>query len=393
MQSIIQDLTQRKQAEAALKHRALVDSLLTNISRQFIDLDVDTAINFTLQAVAEFMGTERICIFEYSKAQEQFNLVREWRAVSIKPSSGGAVGSKVGWFPWSYNQILSGKTMQISDVAKLPLEAAAEKEVFQSQSIQSVLVVPTIHAGKVVGFLGTDVVSFSKIWNQDYINLLQRVGELIAIGRFRYQAEEALRVAKVAAETANRAKSAFLANMSHELRTPLNAILGFAQLMERDNSLTRRQRDSLFTINRSGEHLLNLINDVLEMSKIEAGRITLNPAPFDLHRLLQTIKEMFLLRAEAKKLSLSFKLAPNLPQYILTDECKLRQVVINLLGNAIKFTKTGGVTLRVSMQQNDFLHFEVGDTGAGIATEDLDKLFQPFVQTASGACIINLKFP
>lgn len=385
MQSMIQDLTERKQAEAALEHRAREDSLLTSISRHFIDQDVDTAINFTLQAVAEFMGTERSCIFEYCEAQMQFNLVREWCAVAIEPLFGGATGSLVESFPWSYNQILSGKTMQISDVAKLPLEAATEKGVFQSQSIRSVMVVPTIHAGKVVGFLGTDVVNFSKIWSQEDTNLLQRVGELIAIGRFRHQAEEALRVAKVAAETANRSKSAFLANMSHELRTPLNAILGFAQLMERDNTLNQRQRDSLATINRSGEHLLNLINDVLEMSKIEAGRIILNPVSFDLHRLLQTIKEMFQVRAEAKKLLISFELAPDLPQYILTDEGKLRQVVINLLGNAIKFTKTGGVTLRVGMKNSHFLHFEIEDTGTGIATEDLDQLFQPFVQTASGA--------
>jgi PAS domain S-box-containing protein len=233
----------------------------------------------------------------------------------------------------------------------------------------------------------------------------------------RKQAEEALRVAKEAAETANRSKSSFLANMSHELRTPLNTILGFAQLMERDSTFTKRQREALATINRSGEHLLNLINDVLEMSKIEAGRIVLKPTSFDLHLLLQTIEEMFRVRAEAKQLSLSFEIAPNLPQYIFTDEGKLRQVLINLLGNAVKFTITGGVTLRVQMvskeerkdaaiqkgvDQESFLsrfgsstssacslYFEIEDTGKGIAPEDFDKLFQPFVQTASATQFIE----
>ncbi|MBD2678145.1 MULTISPECIES: PAS domain S-box protein [Nostoc] len=209
----------------------------------------------------------------------------------------------------------------------------------------------------------------------------------------RKQVEATLRIAKETAETANRSKSAFLANMSHELRTPLNAILGFAQLMERDTSLSKRQRDSLATINRSGEHLLNLINDVLEMSKIEAGRIVLNPTSFDLHRLLQEIQQMFQVRAKDKKLSLSFELAPDLHQYIFTDESKLRQVLINLLGNAIKFTNTGKVTLRVKPTKDhpenslpnlqSLITFEIEDTGLGIPTEELDSLFEPFVQTTS----------
>lgn len=189
------------------------------------------------------------------------------------------------------------------------------------------------------------------------------------------------------ANAANRAKSEFLANMSHELRTPLNAILGFSQLMERDPVLTTRQRTSLTTINRSGEHLLSLINNVLEMTKIEAGRITLNPVSLDLHRLLQNIQEMFEIRAAAKQLSLQFELTPDLPQYVFTDEGKLRQVLINLLGNAVKFTSSGGVTLRVSVVNNGkqlTIHFEVEDTGRGIAPEEIDNLFQPFVQTMSG---------
>ncbi|MBF2075220.1 MAG: response regulator [Synechococcales cyanobacterium C42_A2020_086] len=202
----------------------------------------------------------------------------------------------------------------------------------------------------------------------------------------RKHAETSLLVAKDAAEAANRAKSIFLANMSHELRTPLNAILGFAQLMERDTTLSASQREALSTINHSGEHLLNLINDVLEMSKIEAGRIVLNRDPFDLHRLLQTLYEMFQMRTRAKQLSITFDLAPDLPRYVLTDEGKLRQVLINLLGNAVKFTQTGGVTLRVSVEPFAALKLicQVEDTGCGIAPEDLDQLFQPFIQTMSG---------
>ncbi|NJN07141.1 MAG: response regulator [Richelia sp. RM2_1_2] len=190
------------------------------------------------------------------------------------------------------------------------------------------------------------------------------------------------------AETANRAKSEFLANMSHELRTPLNAILGFAQLMKRDKMLSLEQRESLTTINRSGEHLLCLINDVLDMSKIEAGRTILHSKSFDLHLLLDNLQEMFQLRATAKGLFLKFDFKANLPRFIITDEGKLRQVLINLLGNAIKFTEIGGVILTVSHNHNFLipasLHFEIKDTGKGIAPEEIDQIFDPFVQTASG---------
>lgn len=193
------------------------------------------------------------------------------------------------------------------------------------------------------------------------------------------------------AEAANQAKSLFLANMSHELRTPLNAILGFSQLMSRDSKITSTQQESLDIINRSGEHLLNLINDVLEMSKIEAGKITLHNEFFDLHLHLQTIQQMCQIKAQAKGLWFRFQLADNLPQYIVADARKLKQLLINLLSNAVKFTQSGGVTVRAfpcpsspSPSHLAELCFEIADTGKGIASEELDKLFDPFVQTASG---------
>jgi len=208
----------------------------------------------------------------------------------------------------------------------------------------------------------------------------------------RKQSEEEMREAKEAAEAANWAKSTFLASMSHELRTPLNAILGFSELMTRDSNLTRDQHENLATIGRSGEHLLALINDVLDMAKIESGRMELQPEEFDLHDMLLGIEEMIRVRAEEKKLSLSFEPAPDVPQYIRTDQGRLRQILINLLSNAVKFTYKGGITLRVSILETQVqdaspemrLFFEIEDTGAGITAEEMDCLFEAFVQTETG---------
>ncbi|KYC36964.1 PAS domain S-box protein [Scytonema hofmannii PCC 7110] len=211
----------------------------------------------------------------------------------------------------------------------------------------------------------------------------------------RKEAETVLLHAVHVADAASRAKSEFLANMSHELRTPLNAILGYSQIMNRDNSLSTEHKQFLAIINRAGEHLLQLINDVLEMSKIEAGRMSFNPSGFNLHQLLNNLEEMLRLQAKYKNLQLFFERASNLPQYVQTDEQKLRQVLINLLGNSLKFTRQGHVILRVSLETDktplqspllspQSLTFEVEDTGLGIAPNELDTLFDAFVQTQAG---------
>jgi signal transduction histidine kinase/CheY-like chemotaxis protein len=205
--------------------------------------------------------------------------------------------------------------------------------------------------------------------------------------------------AKDTADVANRAKSEFLANMSHELRTPLNAILGFTQVMNRDSTLNPDQQENLGIIGRSGDHLLALINDVLDMSKIEAGCITVNYSVFDLYTLLNSITDMLRLKAEAKGLDLLCQWTAEVPQYIQSDEKKLRQVLLNLLGNAVKFTEAGSITLGVQRGCSNVkaqpasspeatnaiaLHFTVKDTGAGIAKHELNTLFDPFVQTETG---------
>jgi two-component system sensor histidine kinase/response regulator len=383
------DISDRKQKETSQKLQAKRDHLLSKIARQLIDKDIDTAINFTLQVLGKFTGSGRGYIIHYSESQNQWNMSYEWcnMELPIHPFINQFQAISIEKFPWISQQLLSGKTIRINQLTDVPLDAIAERTEIKNSVIPCRLIVPMINAGKTVAYLGLNA-SENKQWSKEEVNLLKLVGEFIAIAQARHEAESKLRTAKEEAEAANRAKSEFLASMSHELRTPLNAILGFTQIMNRDANLSEEHRNNIEIISRSGEHLLELINDILEMSKIEAGRTTFNPNNFDLHQLLDNLEDMLSLKAKAKGLQLIFEREIDLLPYIQTDEGKLRQVLINLLGNALKFTEEGGVTLRVKVisliQNNLKIRFEVEDTGPGIDAAEIDKLFEAFGQTEVG---------
>jgi predicted ATPase/signal transduction histidine kinase/DNA-binding NarL/FixJ family response regulator/tRNA A-37 threonylcarbamoyl transferase component Bud32 len=280
----------------------------------------------------------------------------------------------------------------------------------KKQRPKSILCLPLVNQGQLTGILYLENHLATGAFTQERLKMLNLLSSQIAISiensllynnleqkvaeRTRELEQEIVvrKQAEEAAQVANQAKSTFLANMSHELRSPLNAILGFAQILTRSQKLDKENQENVGIISRSGEHLLSLINQVLDLSKIEAGRTTLNENHFDLYRLLDDLEDMFHLKADDKRLLLVFEREPSVPQYLYTDEVKVRQVLINLLNNALKFTTDGGITVRINAktietdlnQQRSVIEFEVEDTGPGIASDDLDELFTAFVQTEAG---------
>jgi signal transduction histidine kinase/DNA-binding response OmpR family regulator len=191
--------------------------------------------------------------------------------------------------------------------------------------------------------------------------------------------EHQLTLAMEDAKNANKAKSIFLARMSHELRTPLNAILGFTNILKKSMNATTQEKENLNIIKKSGEHLLNIINEILELSKIEAGKIEINPKNFNFFELIKEIEDIFALRCEAKNLKFNINLSSNLPNFIKADVQRLRQILINLLGNSLKFTNEGEISLNI-YSLNNKLFFEVKDTGIGIDITNQEKIFKPFEQ-------------
>lgn len=431
---MIRDITARKQAEEQLRQSLERErATIRIVERMRQTLNIQQIFSATVQELQQILQCDRVTIYQFNSdgsgefVAESFgkgwtplisnhnksfltkNKSDEERYISQRRDNGNVnilniyLGENL---EKKYRQ--GERFLAIHDIYQESLETFQLEQLEQLQA-KACVIAPIFQGETLWGLLTVYQNTASRLWKEQEINVVVQVSTQLAVAiqqaelltQVQEQAIE-LHQAKEAAEAASRAKSLFLANMSHELRTPLNAILGFAQLMQRLPQMSAIQQEYTETINRNGIYLLQLIEDVLSISKIEADRITLNITQFDLFELLEQLRETLQFRIQPKELHLQLEQDANLPRYIQTDERKLRQILTNLLDNAIKFTDQGTVTLRVmpgdgtllsqdiepSFREEELgfcpLRFEVEDTGVGIAPEELGNLFDAFVQSTSG---------
>ncbi|PYN42904.1 MAG: hypothetical protein DMD95_15425 [Candidatus Rokuibacteriota bacterium] len=380
--AFVRDITERKQAEAAIQQHTAMVKLL-----QMVALAANEA---PTPRDALQIGVDQVCAYTGWPVGDAFVLAQD--------GSGDLVPALV----WHLEQPERFRHFQaITDGARFQRGVGLPGRVLATGRAAWIVDVThdtnfprakaTVDVGVKAAFgfpvlAGSEVVAVLEFFSSEHhepdsalLDAMANIGTTLGRVFERHRAGEELRLAKEAAETASGAKSSFLATMSHELRTPLNAVLGYAQVLGRDPDLKAEQRKALGIIEGSGEHLLSLINEILDLAKIEAGTIEIRPALFDLPRLLQGLADLMRARAKEKGLAFTGEWPPDLPVAVHADEKRLRQVLMNLLDNAIKYTAEGGIALKIGPHQNR-LRFLVEDTGIGIRPEQLPKIFESFHQ-------------
>ncbi|MCB0213016.1 MAG: response regulator [Anaerolineae bacterium] len=373
--------SQLTQTQAHLQRRVTQLAALNEVGGTIAStLELDQAISRILDAL------QKVVPFDSASVQILkegcLEIVGEYvDSESARPAAREAIGLQFP-VPGDNPNTVVVETRRPYYLPNAPAEYAIFAEAMH-QSIQSWLGVPLIAPNRIIGLLALDSTTPND-FDDEAINLATTFAGQAAIAIENARLFEAARQAQERAEIASQAKSTFLANMSHELRTPLNGILGYAQILNRDPNLTITQRDGLSIITNSGQHLLTLINDVLDLAKVEANRLELNPAPLELPDFLEDVVALMGMAAQQKGLQFIYQADPTLPKIINADERRLRQILLNLLGNAIKFTETGRITFRAERQGDDddaLVRFEVEDTGPGIPADKQRKIFEPFEQT------------
>lgn len=416
------------------------------IQRMRQSLDLETIFSSTTQEVRQAIACDRVIIYRFNPDWSgdviAESLTGDWRSLVARDSEQPPETQPQKY--WNANllqserctvRLIADESTQLEDTYLQETQGGSYRkgtpylvvndiysrdfspcyiELLETIQARAYVTIP-IYCGQVLwGLLACYQNSATRDWQNEEIYMAMRIGDQLGVAiqqaelfQQKQQQARSLQQAKKVADKANQAKSEFLASMSHELRTPLNAILGFTQLMHRDPDLSEQHQTYVDIINNSGEHLLSLINNVLDMSKIEAGQMELHLEEFDLSCLLSELQDLLSLKALQQGLDLAVRQELDVSTQIKTDQGKLRQVLLNLLGNSLKFTKSGAINLTVSRVQAEepqpqresaaslppsestpisstILQFVIEDTGVGIAPEELSSLFQPFHQTDSG---------
>ncbi len=386
----ITDITSRKKIEIELDQLSRLNNLITEISSMLAQSPtdiLDKSITLSLEMLGKYSKVDRCYIFSFNTDLSLMNNSYEWCSEGIESFIDDLQNIPTIEYPWWMGKMIRKEYIYIYDLEELQDIAPFEKEVLEYQDIKSLLVIPLYYENVLLGYIGFDSVRKQNIWTDRKIQLLKIGGEIIAGAIFRKDYERRILKAKEKAEQANRAKSVFLANMSHEIRTPMNAIIGFSEL------IAAKLKDSLLLdyasgINKSSKQLLTLINDILDLSKIESGKISVSNSSVNIRKLIDELKSVFSVKISARKLYFNVVFSDSLPDYLLIDEKRVRQVLFNIIGNAVKFTQSGGITVEILAEKSvntrlfDF-KILITDTGKGISEKQIDNIFEAFRQIES----------
>ncbi len=373
----------QKQLERVATEASREQAIASVLDRIRRSLSLAEIFQTTATEARAILGCDRVAIFQFLPESHYTEgrivseaVVAPYRSALHQPIVDHCFADR------RLDDYLRGRVWSVADIETVPM-AECYRAILQQFAVRANLVVPLLNGTELWGLFCAHQCGSARNWETTDIDFVQRLAEQLSVALQQATLLEKAEAARLAADRASRAKSEFLASMSHELRTPLNAILGLSELLQAETNLTERQREWLTTIHQSGEHLLSLIGDVLEMSKIEAGKISLEETCFELSGTLEGLMDLMAIKTLSKNLTLTYQPAPNLPRFVQTDRKKLSQILLNLLGNAIKFTEQGKVTLRVQAEpasgsKDCWLAFTVEDTGMGIPEEHLESIFQPF---------------
>ncbi|MBV5313541.1 MAG: PAS domain S-box protein [Prolixibacteraceae bacterium] len=373
------DVSENVKIQEQLKKQALFRQLLIEISSTFINLpleSVDNSINNSLAVMGRFAKADRAYIFDFDNETGLCTNTYEWCGEGIEPQIESL--QNVDLSPDWIEVFRNGGVIYINDVLSLP--EGRTREVLEPQGIKSLIAVPMMNQGICIGFIGLDSVSQLHLYSDTDQQLLTVSAQLLVNIRLRIQSEENIINAKEKAEESDRLKSTFLANMSHEIRTPLNAIIGFAELVG-DPDFTIEQHIEFATlISESGNNLLSIISNIMDLSKIEAGQVQVKKSEFSVNRLIKSVQKEFARKAMLKGIEIRLDpLNPTEEIVIESDETKVRQILTNLVGNAIKFTEVGFIEIGIKITGNS-IQLQVKDTGIGIPEVYHDRIFERFRQ-------------